>query len=90
MPTIATWLTYLPQGFETAELRSTDAQAVVVLEGEVAAEIGEATFTLGESDILAVPGWTWRRFRASRDAILFAFSERSAQEKLAYWREERR
>ena len=90
MPTIATWLTYLPQGFETAELRSTDAQAVVVLEGEVAAEIGEATFTLGESDILAVPGWTWRRFHASRAAILFGRSDRSAQEKLAYWREQRR
>jgi gentisate 1,2-dioxygenase len=90
MPTIATWLTYLPQGFETQAVRSTDAQAVVVLEGEVVAEIGDRTFTLGESDILAVPGWVWRRYRASPDAIVFSFSDRSAQEKLAYWREERR
>jgi gentisate 1,2-dioxygenase len=90
MPTIATWLSYLPQGFETHAVRSTDAQAVVVLEGEVVAEIGDGTFTLGESDILAVPGWVWRRYRASRDAIVFSFSDRSAQEKLAYWREERR
>ncbi|HEX5796115.1 MAG TPA: gentisate 1,2-dioxygenase [Geminicoccaceae bacterium] len=90
MPTIATWLTYLPQGFATEAVRSTDAQAVVVLEGEVAAEIGDRTFTLGESDVLAVPGWTWRRFQAARETILFGFSDRSAQEKLAYWREERR
>ena len=90
MPTIATWLAYLPQGFETQAVRSTDAQAMVVLEGEVAAEIGDHTFTLGESDVLAVPGWTWRRFQASREAILFGFSDRSAQEKLAYWREQRR
>ncbi|HZA66896.1 MAG TPA: cupin domain-containing protein, partial [Geminicoccaceae bacterium] len=90
MPTLATWLTCLPQGFGTEAVRSTDAQAVVVLEGEVAAEIGDKAFTLGESDVLAVPGWTWRRFQASSDAILFTFSDRSAQEKLAYWREERR
>ena len=90
MPTNATWLTYLPQGFETAAVRSTDAQAIVVLEGEVVAEIGDQTFTLGESDILAGPGWAWRRLHASSDAILFAFSDRSAQEKLGYWREERR
>jgi gentisate 1,2-dioxygenase len=90
MPTIATWLTNLPRGFETQAVRSTDAQAMVVLEGEVVAEIGDRTFTLGESDVLAIPGWTWRRFRASSEAILFSFSDRSAQEKLAYWREERR
>lgn len=90
MPTIATWLTHLPKGFETKAVRSTDGQAVVVVEGEVTAEIGDRTFTLGENDVLAVPGWTWRRFRASRDAILFAFSDRSAQEKLSFWREERR
>ena len=90
MPTIATWLTYLPHGFETAAVRSTDAQAIVVLEGEVVAEIGDRSFTLGESDILAVPGWTWRRFHASRAAVLFGFSDRGAQEKLAYWREQRR
>jgi gentisate 1,2-dioxygenase len=33
---------------------------------------------------------TWRRVQAWRDAILFSFFDRSAQEKLAYWREERR
>ena len=90
MPTIATWLTCLPQGLETQAVRSTDAQAIVVLEGEVVAEIGGRSFPVGENDILAVPGWTWRRFHASREAILFGFSDRSAQEKLAYWREERR
>jgi gentisate 1,2-dioxygenase len=90
MPTIATWLTSLPQGFATEAVRSTDAQALVVLEGEIEAEVGDRTFTLGESDVLAIPGWTWRRLRAARAAVLFAFSDRSAQEKLAYWREERR
>jgi gentisate 1,2-dioxygenase len=90
MPTIATWLTHLPKGFATEALRSTDAQAVVVLEGEIEAEIGGETFRLGENDVLAAPGWVWRSFQASSDAVLFSFSDRSAQEKLAYWREERR
>jgi gentisate 1,2-dioxygenase len=90
MPLIAAWLTHLPRGFETKPVRSTDGQTWVVAEGEVVAEIDGKTFTLGESDVLAVPSWHWRRFRASKDAVLFAFSDRSAQEKLAIWREEKR
>jgi gentisate 1,2-dioxygenase len=89
MPTIATWLTGIPRGFETARYRSTDGQTIVVAEGEITAEIGGKTFTVGENDILVVPTWTWRRYRASKDAVLFVFSDRSAQEKLSLWREER-
>lgn len=89
MPTMATWLAHLPRGFETRPSRSTDGQTVVVVEGEIQAEIGGRSFRLGENDVLAIPGWTWRRFRACADAVLFAFSDLSAQEKLAVWREER-
>jgi gentisate 1,2-dioxygenase len=31
----------------------------------------------------------WKRMRASKDAIVFTFSDRSAQEKLGIYREER-
>ena len=90
MPLIAAWLTHLPKGFETKPVRSTDGQTWVVVEGEVVADIDGKTFTLGENDVLAAPSWQWRKFRASSDAIVFAFSDRSAQEKLAIFREERR
>ncbi len=90
MPLIAAWLTHLPQGFETRELRATDGQTWIVLEGEVQIEAGGKTFTAGESDVVAIPSWTWRKARASKNAVIFTFSDRSAQEKLAIYREEMR
>lgn len=90
MPLIAAWLTYAPKGFETRELRATDGQTLVMLEGEIQVEAGDKTFSAGEGDVVAIPSWTWRKLRASRDAVFFTFSDRSAQEKLAIFREERR
>lgn len=88
MPTIATWLTSLPAGFETKPVRSTDGQVLVVSEGEVEVEVAGKTFTLGENDIMAIPGWQARRFQSSKGAVLFSFSDRSAQEKLGLWRQD--
>ncbi len=90
LPTIATWLTHLPKGFETAPMRSTDGQVVIVVEGEVTFQIDDKTMTLGESDVGVIPAWNTRQMRASKDAIVFTFSDRSAQEKLAFYHEERR
>jgi gentisate 1,2-dioxygenase len=89
MPTIATWLTRFPRGFETKPIRATDGQTMVVLEGEIMLEVGGKTFTAGESDVACVPSWMWKRVRASKDAIVFTFSDRAAQEKLGIFREER-
>jgi gentisate 1,2-dioxygenase len=89
MPTLATWLSHLPKGFETKPSRSTDGQVVIVVEGEIEAEVGGKTLTVGESDVLAVPGWMPRRYRAGKDTVTFTFSDRGAQEKLGLWREDR-
>lgn len=89
MPTMAAWMTYLPAGFETAPIRSTDGIVMALGEGAVTAEIGGSSFDLEESDVAVAPGWTWRRFRARKDSFLFCFSDRVAQEKLGLWREER-
>jgi gentisate 1,2-dioxygenase len=40
-------------------------------------------------NVLVIPAWAPRRLRASRDAVLFTFSDRSAQEKLGLYREKR-
>ncbi len=90
MPTIATWLTHLPKGFETQAIRSTDGQSLVVLEGEIAFDIDGKTFTAGESDVACVPSWMWKKMRATKDTVVFTMSDRSAQEKLGIYREERR
>ena len=89
MPTIATWMTRVPAGFETAPIRSTDGMVVAVAEGSGAATIGDETFRFQARDTIAVPGWTWRRFKATSDCFLFCFSDRVAQEKLGLFREER-
>ena len=89
MPTIAAWLTYIPAGFETRAIRSTDGQTLVVAEGALELDIAGKTFKLAESDIACAPTWQPRRMRATRDTVLFGFSDRSAQEKLSLWREQR-
>jgi len=89
MPTIATWMTFLPKGFETKAMRSTDGQGLVVIEGEIDFELDGKHFVAGESDVVAVPSWTSKKMRASKDAIVFTMSDRAAQEKLGFYREER-
>ncbi len=90
MPTIATWLSHYPKGFETKDVRATDGRTIIVVEGEVTAQIDGKTYKMGESDIGVVPAWAWSRFRADKDAVVFTFSDRAAQEKLGIWREDRR
>jgi gentisate 1,2-dioxygenase len=89
MPTMAAWLSHLPSLMSTQRYRSTDNQVMVVSEGSVRVEIGDETFELSHNDVIALPGWTWRTFHASEDSVLFFFSDRSAQEKLGIWKEQR-
>ena len=90
MPTIATWMTYLPKGFETRPMRSTDGQGLIVVEGEITFELDGKTHVAGESDVVAIPSWTNKKMRASKDAVVFTMSDRAAQEKLGFYREERK
>jgi gentisate 1,2-dioxygenase len=89
MPTMAAWLAYLPLSFVSKAYRSTDNQVIVVSEGEVSVDIGGRQHQLKENDVMALPGWMWRKIVASSDAVLFFFSDRSAQERLGIWKEER-
>lgn len=88
LPTIAAFLHHLPEGFETAPWRSTEASVFTVVEGEGTARIGETELTFGESDIFVAPNWTTIRLRARKPCILFRFSDRAAQERLGIWRED--
>jgi gentisate 1,2-dioxygenase len=90
MPTMATWMTYLQSGFETAPIRSTDSMVMCVSEGAGEVTVGDKTLRFAEKDIVAIPGWSWRSFKASKDCFLFFFSDRVVHEKLGFFREERR
>jgi gentisate 1,2-dioxygenase len=89
MPTIGTYLQLLPKDFSTAPYRSTDATVFVVTEGRGKTIIDGQQFDWGPKDIFVVPSWKWITHVVSDDAVLFSFSDRAAQQKLGFWREDR-
>ena len=94
MPTIATTMQWLPKGFASRTYQSTDGLGFVCVEGG-----GETRVTLPDGsqrvlrwkprDVFIVPGWLKHTHHAEADAVLFGFSDRSAQEKLGLFREKR-
>ncbi len=89
MPTIGAFAQWLPAGFETQPLRSTDGTVHVCLQGRGEARIGGQAWRFDENDIFVVPSWHTLQLRASTDALLFSFSDRPMQQALGLWREER-
>lgn len=89
MPTIAPFLQLLPKGFSTAAYRSTDATVFVAVEGSGRSTIDGQVFEWGSRDIFVAPSWKWITHEPAGDAVLFSFSDRSAQQKLGLWREDR-
>lgn len=89
MPTLATTIRLLPQGFTSQPYRSSDAVVMIVAEGRGELQAGEQRFGLTLHDVFVVPGWMAYRLRADSDLVLFAYSDRVAQEKLGLFREQR-
>lgn len=89
MPTIGAFAQWLPAGFETRPLRSTDGTVMVCLEGGGEVTVGDAAWRFQEDDIFVVPSWHTTRIRADRDCLMFSFSDRPVQQALGLWREQR-
>ncbi len=89
MPTIGAFAQWLPAGFETRPVQSTDGTVIVCLQGRGEAMVGEHTWRFDENDVVVVPSWQPLRLRADRDALLFSFSDRPVQQALGLWREAR-
>ena len=92
MPTIATWMQWLPKDFNSKPWQTTDGQGFVCKEGSgetrVTAKDGSVTTLKWKAnDVFVVPGWVKHSHHVNEDTILFGFSDRSAQEKLGLWRE---
>ena len=51
--------------------------------------VGEARFDLEPHDVVVVPGWMAYTMDAAEDFVLFSYSDRAAQEKLGFFREQR-
>jgi gentisate 1,2-dioxygenase len=89
MPTIATMIRLLPAGLDTLPYRSTDGAVFIVVEGGGELRVGETRFALKAHDVVAVPGWLPYTLHATSDMVLFQASDRVAQEKLGFFREQR-
>lgn len=89
IPTMATNMRLLPEGFSTKPYRSTDATIFVVVEGSGVSRIGDTEFDWAEHDVFIAPSWSLQEHRASRESVLFSYSDRAVQEKLHLWREAR-
>ena len=89
MPTIAPFLQLLPRGFKTAPYRSTDATVFVATEGSGRTTIDGQEFAWGPRDIFVAPSWKWIVHDADDESVLFSYSDRVAQQKLGFWREQR-
>jgi gentisate 1,2-dioxygenase len=92
MPTIATWMQWLPQDFQSQIWQCTDGLGFACKEGSGETRIFDAlgkvvTLAWKANDVFVVPGWLKHTHHAFNDTVLFGFSDRSAQEKLGLWRE---
>jgi len=89
MPTMATFMQFLPSGFKSKAHCSTDATVFSVVEGRGTVCIGSETFQFGPRDHFVVPSWAPLQLAALDDAVLFSFSDRPVLAALNLLREER-
>jgi len=89
MPTIGAFIQLLPAGFRSRPCRSTDSTVYSVAEGTGTVRIADQTFSFEARDSFVVPSWNAVSIDAAEECVLFSYSDRSAQQALGLWREQR-
>jgi len=89
MPTIAPMIRLVPPGFTTRPYRSSDGMVFVGVEGRGRIDVDGSTYDVDPHDVVVVPGWMKYTLAAEGDWVLFSFSDRAAQERLGFFREQR-
>lgn len=89
MPTLATFMQFMPKGFKTKPYRSTDGAVFSVVEGHGHVVIGDRQFAFGPKDHFVIPSWHAFHFEADEELMLFSFSDRPVHAALDILREER-
>lgn len=89
MPTMATFMQFLPGRFRGKTYRSTDSTVYCAVEGTGKVRIGDESFTFDPHDVFVVPSWRPVQLEADSDAVLFSYSDRPVLSALNLLREER-
>jgi gentisate 1,2-dioxygenase len=89
MPTVSAHVRLLPAGFTSRPRRATDGTIFVVVEGGGTARVDGKEIALEPRDTLVVPSWRELVLQADTDLVMFGYSDRTAQEKLGLFREQR-
>ncbi|NYT35935.1 gentisate 1,2-dioxygenase [Allopusillimonas soli] len=89
MPTMATFMQYLPKDFRGKAQRSTDATVYCAVEGRGHAVIGDARYDFEPHDVFVVPSWQPVQLNADEETVLFSFSDRPIQQALGLLRTQR-
>ncbi len=90
LSTISAFSQKVPAGMKTKARRQSDGAVYCGVEGSGALIVDGKRFEIGPRDLVAVPSWTRLEVAAGDDGlILFNYSDRTCQEKLGLWREER-
>jgi gentisate 1,2-dioxygenase len=89
MPTIGAFIQLLPKGFRSSAYRSTDSTVYSVAEGTGTVTVGNESFTFEPRDTFVIPSWHSASLQAKDECVLFSYSDRSAQQALGIWREQR-
>jgi gentisate 1,2-dioxygenase len=89
LPTIGTYVQWLPRSFTSRPYRSTDGRVFCCLSGQGRIEAQGWSFEFEPRDVFVIPGWIFSQITAVDDTVLFSFSDRPVQQALGLWREER-
>ena len=88
LPTMAAHLSYLPGGFTGKRYRSSDSVVCVVVSGRGRTTLDTTSIKWSENDFFTLPTWEAYQHEVSEDAVLFSFTDQTAQERLGCWREQ--
>jgi gentisate 1,2-dioxygenase len=78
-----------PAGFTTSPYRSSDGMVFVGVEGRGRIEADGRAFDVAPHDVVVVPGWMKYTLSGVGDWVAFSYSDRAAQERLGFFREQR-
>ncbi len=88
IPTIGTFMQWLPAGFVGKSYRSTDSTVYSVVEGSGNCFIEGKAYPFVPKDVFVCPSWMPYRLESSSGAVLFSYSDRPVQQVLDLWREQ--